>query len=322
MSTRTRTRARTASRPPSSRPAADTTRARRCTEAIRDIAEDFTVASENLMNDAYGPGTAVSNLLPHIVTLHRLLEELTGATVVLQRSRGESLDEAAYFLDRTKDRLRKKYPPHSIDAALAARTRPHPRPHDGDPAPESPHQKRQDLRMPRQRLASALTRMSRQSRQTQRKLAALLDVDPSYVSRMLSGHREVSWQHAKIICDACAKSPELIKPLWEAASSAPLPTTDTVHYLRTYLRALRYAANYSETDNGKILESPQLQHTLTTADLRQAFDGPGVPPWPAIQQIAAALQSQPEIARRLWRLAHAEAETSTQTCGIDASAFG
>ncbi|WP_157856021.1 helix-turn-helix domain-containing protein [Streptomyces aureocirculatus] len=280
------------------------------------------------MNTAYGPGMAVTELLPHLVTLRTLLEELTGATVVLQRSRGQSLDEAAHFLDRTKDRLRKKYPPHTVDAALSARTRPHPQPHNDTPLPDTPPRRPQDLRAPRQRLASALTRMARQSEQTQRKLATLLAVDPSYVSRMLSGYREVSWQHVKTICDACNHSPDLIKPLWEAASSAPLPTTDTVRYLRTYLRALRYAANYSEKDAEKgaekILSSLQLQHAITTADLRQAFHGPGVPTWPVVQQIAAALQSQPEIARRLWRLAHAETEAhgGTETCGISAAAFG
>ncbi|MGP3992089.1 helix-turn-helix domain-containing protein [Streptomyces sp. 3N207] len=60
-----------------------------------------------------------------------------------------------------------------------------------------------EWRQPHQRVAAALTLMVNESNISQRHIAALLRVDPSYVSRMLSGEREASWPHVKAICDAC-----------------------------------------------------------------------------------------------------------------------
>ncbi|MFD8393029.1 helix-turn-helix domain-containing protein [Streptomyces sp. NPDC059680] len=61
--------------------------------------------------------------------------------------------------------------------------------------------------------------MKEGSGRRQRELAEQMGVHESYVSRMLSGQREVSWRHVRIICEECGIDPRLMKPLWEAAAN-------------------------------------------------------------------------------------------------------
>ncbi|MEU9095654.1 hypothetical protein ACIOEW_40130 [Streptomyces sp. NPDC087901] len=68
-----------------------------------------------------------------------------------------------------------------------------------------------------------------------------------------------------------------------------------------------------------------MQRTIIKAELRQAFEGPGVPQWQVVRQLTVALQSLPEITRPLWRKAHSTVEKtadSTSTSTIPAGAFG
>ncbi|CAL9676301.1 hypothetical protein SUDANB105_07909 [Streptomyces sp. enrichment culture] len=99
--------------------------------------------------------------------------------------------------------------------ALATRRRPTPvtYTHNTAAAADTP-----TLRRPGQRLASALTLMQKGSGRRQRELAQKMGVHESYASRMLSGQRDPSWKHVKIICEMCGIDPELMKPLWEAAA--------------------------------------------------------------------------------------------------------
>ncbi|MCZ9347071.1 helix-turn-helix domain-containing protein, partial [Streptomyces sp. TRM76130] len=70
----------------------------------------------------------------------------------------------------------------------------------------------------------------------QREIAEQMGVHESYVSRMLSGQRDLSWRHVRIICEVCGTDPELMKPLWQAAANVqPSDTQHPVEYLRTYL---------------------------------------------------------------------------------------
>ncbi|MBK3596325.1 helix-turn-helix transcriptional regulator [Streptomyces sp. MBT51] len=59
--------------------------------------------------------------------------------------------------------------------------------------------------------------MRAQAGVTQQILAVHMKADPSYVSRLLSGEREISWQHVKAIVDCCDGNPDLIKPFWKRA---------------------------------------------------------------------------------------------------------
>ncbi|MFC9931962.1 helix-turn-helix domain-containing protein [Streptomyces sp. NPDC127190] len=87
-------------------------------------------------------------------------------------------------------------------------------------------------------MACALTLMRNASGRWQRELAEQMGVHESYVSRMLSGQRDVSWRHVRIICDECGVDPDLMKPLWEAAASVqPSNAQDPVEYLRPTSKA-------------------------------------------------------------------------------------
>ncbi|MFB7852683.1 helix-turn-helix domain-containing protein [Streptomyces sp. NPDC056053] len=300
-------------RAPRSGPAVDAGRAGRCTEYIRDIAEDFTVLADALTHGTYDTSASTADLLQTVIEFDNLVQEAIGVLVVRQRSQGEPLSELALLLDRTEDRLRKKYDLQAIDHNHTSRRRPR-RAAPTTRPPDEPPTTKDLLRQPRQRLACALTRMRARSGISQRVLADHMNVDPSYVSRLLSGERDVSWQHLKIITETCDGNTDLMKPLWEAAARVRPADPDPARYLRTYLRALRYAAG--SPNDKRILTS--LQHTITQAELSQAFDGPGIPAWPVIAQLTTALQSLPDITHPLWRQAH----SSTRSHTIPAEAFG
>ncbi|MFC9183307.1 helix-turn-helix domain-containing protein [Streptomyces globisporus] len=302
-------------RPPRSQPAVDAGRAARCTEAIRDIAEDFVVRAEELLHKTHNPDTPATDLVVTVAELSQLAEEAAAALVVRQRSQGKPLKELTPSLGLTEDRLRKKYNPQAVDLRLASRSRPRaelpgsrlPEDTSGPPSPKN------RLREPGQRLACALTLMRAQSRVSQRVLAGRMRIDPSYVSRILSGERDASWQHVLAICDFCNGDTALMKPLWEMAANVPPSGGDPTRYLHTYLRALRYAAGSPSTET--ILASTQ--NTVDAVDLRQALEGPGTPAWLVVRKLTNALWGLPEITLPLWRRATACMETS-----LPAEAFG
>ncbi|MFF3177908.1 helix-turn-helix domain-containing protein [Streptomyces sp. NPDC057900] len=294
-------------------PAIDPDRAKRCTEAVRDIAEDLIVVADAFLNRASDNAAPTTELLHIVTTINALAQEATEALVVRQRSQGEPLSDLAPELKVTEDRLRKKYDPQAIDQALARRSRPMRAPLASPRLDDLPTTKAL-LRQPHQRLACGLTRMWKQSGVSQRALAQVMTVDPSYVSRMLSGERVVTLQHVKVIAGQCGGNLDLVKPLWEAANGVQA-TIDPARALRSYLRALHYAAG-SPSDT-RIINS--VQRTISKTELRQAFDGPGTPGWPVVQQLTIAFQSLPEITRPLWRRAQC-ADDNTST--ISAGAFG
>nr|WP_275404865.1 helix-turn-helix transcriptional regulator [Streptomyces sp. SID10815] len=244
-------------------------------------------------------------MLQLVVALDHLAREATAVLVVRQRSQGEPLGELEPILGLSEDRLRKKYSLHAVDDAIRTRRRPQ-RATLPQPTPAGPLTPNL-LRTPRQRLACSLTLMQRESGRRQRDIAHRIGVDESYVSRMLSGQRELSWKYVVAICEVCGGDTELMKPLWEVAANVRFPDTPPVQYLRTYLQALRYAAGSPLPE--KILESAQ--HRITTDDLDLALHGPGVPSWSTVAELAAALQSLPDAAKPLWRRARTAAETGT-----------
>ncbi len=295
--------------------AVDADRAIRCTEAVRDIAEDVIVVADAFINRASGSDASTTELLGYVISLNRLTQEATAALVVRQRSLGEPLSDLAPMLNLTEDRLRKKHSPQAVDQALTSRSRPMRRAFSSQ-HPDAPPTAKNSLRQPGQRLACALTRMWKQSDVSQRALAEHMNVDPSYVSRMLSGERDLTLQHVKMIADKCGGNSDLVKPLWEVATGVQATNTDPIRSLRAYLRALRYAAG-SPTDK-RVLAS--VHHTITKAELRQALEGPGVPEWQVVHQLTTAFQSLPDITRPLWRNAQSSVETTNGT--LPAGAFG
>ncbi|MEU1122979.1 XRE family transcriptional regulator [Streptomyces sp. NPDC005899] len=297
-------------------PAVDAGRAGHCTEAIRDIAEDAVVVTDNLLHRAFDPTSTTSELLQLFDTLATLVQEGTAALVVRHRSHGLPLSDLAPDLRLSEDRIRKKYNPRSIDQQLATRARPLRTSRTAATAADDVRTTKNLLRLPRQRLACALTRMWKQSRVPQATLARHMNIDPSYVSRMLSGDRDVALHHVRSIAEKCGADINLVVPLWEAANSVET-TTDPVLALRAYLRALHYAAG--SPSHARILTSTQ--RTITKAEVRQALEGPGVPGWHVVRPLTIALQSMPENTRPLWRKAHS-AVRAGNTGTVPAAAFG
>ncbi|MCN9240402.1 helix-turn-helix domain-containing protein [Streptomyces sp. RY43-2] len=306
----TRSHAQTADgtrRPARSVPSASPARATRCTEALRDFAEDCTVVSEALLSSAYSAAVPNTELLQRLVSLRDLVDEAIGVVVVRQRAQGKPLAELAPIARITEDRLRRKYDPPSVDHSLTIRHRPKPvtpaqpaAAADGTPTPSRPSR----------RLAAALTRMRNSSNRRQRELAQQMGVDESYVSRMLSGQRDPSWKHVRTICEMCGTDPKRMKPLWEAAADVqPSNSDDPVQYLRTYLQGLHYALNSPDAEG--ILAATQ--YTISADDLDRALHGPGVPEWSVIDRLTVVLQSRTTITRPLWRRAQAAAENDPTT---------
>ncbi|MFH8873767.1 helix-turn-helix domain-containing protein [Streptomyces griseus] len=297
---------------PKARHSANAKWAAQTTEHLRDISEDIAVVSERFLHETHSATAAPEDLALFITALDRLTDAARSALVVHQRSSGRSLNDLAPPLELTADRLRKKYKPQQVITQLESRPRPRRSP-AGSPRPDSSFSPKNELLRPRQRLACALTLIQRQSGLTQRTLAEHMKNNPSYISRILSGEREASWRHVKIICDACDVDPDLIKPLWETASDIDPTGHEPDRYLRAYLTALHFAAGSPTTH--QILASTH--YAISQAELRQALDGPGVPTWSVVKHVTTALLGLPEITRPLWR----SAQNSTVST-IRAEAFG
>ncbi|WP_326693192.1 MULTISPECIES: helix-turn-helix transcriptional regulator [unclassified Streptomyces] len=285
---------------PRTTPSLDSGRAARCTYGLRVIAEELHTLSESLMLAAYSDGSP-AEIARLLAGMNTLLQKEAGALVVRQRSQGKPLTGIATELGLSEDRLRKKYPPEKVDQQLAAHKRlVCSRPSEG----RSTVALQPEWRQPYQRVAAALTRMVHESNTSQRQVATALQVDPSYISRLLSGEREASWLHVKEVCDVCGVEPELLEPLWEVAAGVPANSDKPVQYLRTYLRALHYAAG--SPGEGRVLDSAP---GLTDHRLQQALEGPGVPHWDVIAQVVTAFKGLPQTAHQMWQQARYIHET-------------
>ncbi|MGW3521700.1 helix-turn-helix domain-containing protein [Streptomyces hydrogenans] len=296
-------------------PTTDPKRAALCTEATREMAEDFVALSDVFLNASAGESASPVELLRAVTALRNLADQATSALVVRHRSEGKPLDELVPILGRSADRLRKKYNPEKVAHDLTTRSWPR-QPLPGQSTPADPPDARSSIRHPRQRLAAALTLAYRGSTlNSQRELAQHMKVDPSYVSRFFSGERDPSWKHIQVICETCQVDLALMQSLWDTVTmSAPRSTADPIQDLQTYLKALRFAAGSPSAE----ALAASTRHALTAADLHQAFEGPGVPSWHVVRQLTVALQSLPRIALPLWNRARDHTPPHT----FPAAAFG
>ncbi|WNI34372.1 hypothetical protein [Streptomyces sp. ITFR-6] len=108
-------------RPARNGPAIDANRATRCTEGLRDIAEDVIVVADAFINRTSDTAAPATELLSFVNNLDTLMQEAVAALVVRQRSEGKPLGPLAAKLNLSEDRLRKKYDPQTIDVALRVR---------------------------------------------------------------------------------------------------------------------------------------------------------------------------------------------------------
>ncbi|MFE4692160.1 helix-turn-helix domain-containing protein [Streptomyces sp. NPDC056749] len=300
---------------PRTGPAIDASRATRLAGAVCDIAEDLVAKTGDLFTQS-SSGASPLEQLREAVAIQQLAEQAVAGLVVQQRSLGEPLGELEPLLDLSADRLRKKYPPYVVDQQLGSRIRPTLAVLCSSQSAKSAATKTSSVRHPHQRLACALTFMWKRSGITQRALAEHMNTDRSYVSRMLSGERRATLQHVKLIAEKCGGDTDLVVLLWEIAAGVQSTSTDPAHTLRTYLRALRYAAG--SPDDEQILVSTQ--HTITATELQRAFNGPGVPKREVVRQLATALQSLPETVLPLWNRAQSSLQAGTSS--YPAAAFG
>ncbi|MGW1143635.1 helix-turn-helix domain-containing protein [Streptomyces sp. NPDC002454] len=297
---------------PRATPSANPTRAERCRQAFSGMAEATVTLSDALMTHAVSP-TDLASRMGDLIKLRLLAGEMIAATVVQQRSQGEPLDDFASMLELSTDRLRKKYNPTDVDQRLTARAWPK---HvlTTVPSPAEPPDALSRLRDPHHRLACALTLTFRASGMSQRELATHMGIDRSYVSRLLSGHREASWQHVTRIAGLCRGNEDLLKSLWAAANGRLCPEPDPSQALHTYLKALHYAAG-SPTEDAILTTGC---HTLTALQLSQALDGPGTPSWPVVRKVTLTLHGIPTLVLPLWKQAASKPTASS----VAASAFG
>lgn len=166
-------------------------------------------------------------------------------------------------------------------------------------------------------LASALSHLHRRSNATYRTLGTEVGVDPSYISRAVSGERIPSWPVTRKLALALEADPEEILPLWRAARGYTLADTTDV---QAALRGLRTAAAHPD------IETLARRTRLTADQITHALTGPALPDWETTRAIVTALHGQHELIRPVWNAARAAAisgpAADSTTCTISAGAFG
>lgn len=166
-------------------------------------------------------------------------------------------------------------------------------------------------------LASALSHLHRRSGTTYRTLGLEVGVDPSYISRAVSGERIPSWPVTYRLALALGADPEEILPLWRSARGYDTAAGGAAD-LQAALRGLRTAAASPGTD---LLAK---RTRLTEEQVEGAFTSRVLPDWATTSAIVTALNGQPELLRPLWISARAAAlaHGTGSTCTISAGAFG
>ncbi|MFJ3561446.1 helix-turn-helix domain-containing protein [Streptomyces anulatus] len=165
--------------------------------------------------------------------------------------------------------------------------------------------------------ASALSHLHRWSGATHKALGDEVGVDPSYISRAISGERIPSWEVTRKLVRALEADPEEILPLWRAARG--YDTTGAAD-VQAALRGLHTAAGQPET---KVLKA---KTGLSDEQIIHAFTGRTLPGWDTTERIVNALHGSCDLILPLWSAAHAAAtaniSSGTTTCTISAGAFG
>lgn len=299
----------------------------------------------NNLTDAVREQRPSAELLRCRAQIARLSEDVEAVAVRRGRDRGESWDVMSDALALSRDRLRKKWTLEIFDRRMGRRPSP-PQPlstnagitvfipqqrppdthRDGTPEtdtgpepngspPTYPHPS-----TPTQLLASALSYLQRRSGYTLRHLASDVRVHPSYVSRILNGERDPSWEVTAGLAVACSADAADLLPLWNAvhhvATPSPSTPTQAVNLYRAVLRGLHLAA--AAPSPQAICEASD--YSLTTTDIVRALNGPRIPDWPTTQHLVLALRGRPADLYTVWQIASSSPGTEVTT--ISAGAFG
>ncbi|MFE7531518.1 helix-turn-helix domain-containing protein [Kitasatospora sp. NPDC057542] len=176
-----------------------------------------------------------------------------------------------------------------------------------DDAPPGQRGERRDAA----RLSRALSHLQRSSGTTIRALSQAAEVSPSFVCRVLSGHKMPSWPITRSITEACGANPDDLRILWQTAQGArPRPPvirrnddelfTEALATLRSALRGLHLAA-FSPPP---ALVCEQVDGPLSPRDVTGLLDketeATSLPDWPVIGQVVDALNADADMVRPLW----------------------
>ncbi|MFI6729811.1 helix-turn-helix domain-containing protein [Streptomyces atratus] len=167
-------------------------------------------------------------------------------------------------------------------------------------------------------LASALSHLHRQSGKTHKLLGDDVGVDPSYISRVISGERIPSWKVTRKLAHALDADPEELRPLWNAARGYHVANPATFH---AALRGLRLAAARPGTD---VLQS---KTRLPADQIDAVFTGTALPDWETTARLVSALHGQCDTIRPLWDAARAATPpgalpSTGSACSIPVGTFG
>ncbi|MEV6048399.1 helix-turn-helix domain-containing protein [Streptomyces xanthochromogenes] len=145
-------------------------------------------------------------------------------------------------------------------------------------------------------LTRALSHLHRESGLTFRALAEVVRVDPSYVSRIMTGERTPTWKVTRTIAAACGGDPEELRPLWDAARGYHVAQP---HSLHAALRGLHLATGHLSPD----ALCARARQPLFQDDVVAVLSGTQVPDWPVIDRLVTALGGEATAIRPLWEAA-------------------
>jgi transcriptional regulator with XRE-family HTH domain len=156
---------------------------------------------------------------------------------------------------------------------------------------------------PGQLFAMALSELVYGTRRSARAIALQAGVDPSYLSRVLSGERRPSWEKTESVTRACQGDVETIRALWEAAvraevtraAGSEVPTT-----LWGLLRGLHLSAGRPSRQDIERLSEERVRGDDAAALLQGELR-----PWPVVSAFVAALGGSPAEAMPRWGAAPA-----------------
>ncbi|MFB6990276.1 helix-turn-helix domain-containing protein [Streptomyces sp. NPDC056230] len=239
-----------------------------------------------------------------------------------------SADTLSRMLRSAPDRRERRLPPSKAAPPSAA---PHtvPSPRHPRPGPERARRPKGGTgdtdgaapgHGPGATLASALSHLHRTKGTTHKALGDAVGVDPSYISRVVSGERLPSWKVTRKLAVELGEDPEALRPLWNAARG--YRTVEPTSFYAA-LRGLHLAATCPGI--GVI----QARTHLPADDITSALEGSRLPDWGTVNRVVTALQGEPETIRPLWNAARAAVPPGTEPssspafgCTILAGTFG
>ncbi|WP_285566710.1 helix-turn-helix transcriptional regulator [Streptomyces sp. RTGN2] len=236
-----------------------------------------------------------------------------------------SPDTLSRMLKNAPDRRERRLPPPTTPPSKANKPAPSPRhPRPGPDRARRPQGGTGDAdgaapgHGPAATLASALSHLLRTSGLTHKALGDTVGVDPSYISRVVSGERVPSWKVTRRLARAFETDVEALRPLWDAARGYRVVKPAFFH---AALRGLHLAAACPAPD------TIEARAQLPAKDITAVLQGSYLPDWATVDRLVSALHGQPDTIRPLWEAARSATAPEPSTsfvsgCRIPVGTFG